>query len=152
MSTWGLIVETTTGTGERKHIEAYVLAQLDGTRDDALRELEQRARHYQPSHPMSPKRRRLFRTGDGFLLAVDGAWQSFSTRFTLAELLHDSAAPTPAPVAEPAPEPVQAPEPADAVPTATVPQPATEPELDPVARYDDGVPVRPSWLGRTDLS
>ncbi|MEV1025918.1 hypothetical protein [Streptomyces sp. NPDC050264] len=150
MPTWGLVVETTTGTGERKHVEAYVLAQLDATRDDALRELERRAHQYQPTHPMSPKRRRLFRTGDGFLLVVDGAWQSFSTRFTLAELLHDSAAPAPAP----APEPVQAPEPADVAPPADVPRPAPAPvpEPDPVARYDDGVPVKPSWLGRTDLS
>ncbi|MCQ4202343.1 hypothetical protein M4J06_006686, partial [Streptomyces coelicoflavus] len=82
-----------------------------------------------------------------FLLVVDGAWQSFVTRFTVAELLTDSAAPQ-APEPEPVPEPETgtAPEPvAEAAPPA--PAAAREPELDA-----DGVPVRPAWLGRRDLS
>ncbi|MEU6847249.1 hypothetical protein ABZ930_35805 [Streptomyces sp. NPDC046716] len=138
MATWGLVVETTVGTGERKHIEAAVAAQVEGAREDALAELERRARAFSPTHPMSPKRRRLFRQTDGFLLVVDGAWQTFSTRFTLAELIDDSAAP------EPEPEPVPEPEPPR-------PEPAHRP--DPVVRYDeDGIPVKPSWLGRADLS
>ncbi|WPW33567.1 hypothetical protein P6B95_26315 [Streptomyces atratus] len=135
-------METTVGVGERKHAEAYVLAHLEGTREDALAELEQRARNHTPEHPRSPKRRRLFREGDGFLLVIDGAWQSFSTRFTVAELLDDSAAPPPA---EPEPEPVE-PEPG-----ATVPSPPPPPSSPPVERYADGVPVRPSWLGRIDV-
>ncbi|GAA2313886.1 hypothetical protein OKJ48_10415 [Streptomyces kunmingensis] len=146
MPTWGLVVEMTVGMGERKHAEAYVLAHVEGTRDEALAELEDRVRRHAPEHPRNPKRRRMFRTGDGFLLVVDGAWQSFSTRFTVAELLADSAAPAPEPVAEPAPVPAS--EPVDAVPPPATPQP----ETDPVARYDDGVPVKPSWLGRADLS
>ncbi len=93
MPTWGLVVETTVGTGDRKHIEAAVAAQVEGSRDDALAELERRARAFVPTHPMSPKRRRLYRQTDGFLLVVEGAWQTFSTRFTVAELLADSAAP-----------------------------------------------------------
>ncbi|MEV6395423.1 hypothetical protein AB0M39_11695 [Streptomyces sp. NPDC051907] len=93
MATWGLIIEVTVGTGERKHSEAYVLTHVEGPREEALAELERRARRYTPEHPRSPKRRRLFRHGDGFLLVIDGAWQSYSTRFTLAELLEDSAAP-----------------------------------------------------------
>lgn len=89
MATWGLIVETTAGTGEGKHCEAHVLTHVEGTRDEALAELEMRARRYRPDHPLSPKRRRLFRDGDGFLLVIDGARQSYGTRFTLAELLED---------------------------------------------------------------
>ncbi|WP_335935231.1 hypothetical protein [Streptomyces sp. PTD5-9] len=109
MTTWGLVMEMTRGGGERKHTEAYVVAHVDGTREEALLELERRARDHTPEHPWSQKRRRLLRTGDGFLLVVDGAWQSFSTRFTVAELLEDSAAPEPEP--EPEPEPNPEPEP-----------------------------------------
>lgn len=147
---WGLVVETTMGTGERKHTEAQVVAHVAGSREEALAELERRARSYSPPHPLSPRRRRLLRVGDGFLLVVDGAWQSFVTRFTVAELLTDSAAPRapepePEPRPEPAPEAEAAPEPvAAAAPTA--PTDARGPELDA-----DGVPVRPAWLGRRDL-
>ncbi|MEV8125008.1 hypothetical protein AB0P07_12985 [Streptomyces sp. NPDC085944] len=147
--TWGLVVETTLGTGERKHTEAQVVAHVTGSREEALAELERRARNYSPTHPLSPRRRRLLRVGDGFLLVVDGAWQSFVTRFTVAELLTDSAAPqAPEPEREAVPEPEAgtAPEPvAEAAPPA--PSAAREPELDA-----DGVPVRPAWLGRRDLS
>ncbi|MFF2410461.1 hypothetical protein [Streptomyces sp. NPDC058092] len=141
MAIWGLVIETTVGVGERKHAEAYVLTHVEGTREEALVELERRARSHTPEHPRSPKRRRLFREGDGFLLVIDGAWQSFSTRFTAAELLDDSAAPAP-PSAQTAP-PGAEPDPADAVP----PPPSTP----PVERYEDGVPMRPTWWGRTDL-
>ncbi|MCD9144930.1 hypothetical protein [Streptomyces albireticuli] len=134
MATWGLVLETTVGMGDRKHAEAYVVAHVDGTREEALAELERRARRYVPEHPRSPKRRRLFRESDGFLLVIDGAWQSYSARFTIGELLDDSDAPAPAvPYEEPEPEPVE-----------EVPVPSD-------ARYDDGVPVKPAWLGRTDL-
>ncbi|MFI0742849.1 hypothetical protein ACH4PU_32940 [Streptomyces sp. NPDC021100] len=125
MAMWGLIVETTTGSGDRKHIEAEVLAQVRGERAYALARLEKIARNYRPAHPLNHKRRRLFRSGDGFLLVVDGSWQSHATRFTLAELLEDSAAP--AEPAAPAPAPVE------------------------TAVDADGVPKRPSWLRRNDL-
>ncbi|WP_225821793.1 hypothetical protein [Streptomyces naphthomycinicus] len=137
MPTWGLVVETTVGTGERKHIEAHVVAHVTGTREEALAELERRARSHSPEHPRSPQRRRLLRQDDGFLLVVDGAWQSFGTRFTVAELLEDSAAPA-------APEPVGT---ASAGPAAPPPEPAER----QVERYADGVPVKPAWLGRDDL-
>ncbi|GAB3179320.1 hypothetical protein [Streptomyces incanus] len=142
MTTWGLVVETTVGGGERKHTEAQVVAHVTGSRAEAFAELERRARNHVPMHPMSPKRRRLLRAGDGFLLVVDGAWQSFVTRFTVAELLEDSAA-------SPAPKPVvEAPAPPPAAPAAPPGEPAErQAELDA-----DGVPVRPAWLGRTDLT
>ncbi|MFC9547992.1 hypothetical protein ACFTXK_25675 [Streptomyces sp. NPDC056956] len=151
-ATWGLVVETTVGTGQRKHTEAQVVAHVTGSRAEALEELERRARTYRPWHPTSPKRRRLLRVDDGFLLVVDGAYQSFGTRFTVAELLADSdapAAPDPGPeeVREPAPA-APAPDPAPAAPQD--PPPPAEP--DAVGELDeDGVPVRPSWLGRPDL-
>ncbi|MFF3894135.1 hypothetical protein ACFYY3_13240 [Streptomyces sp. NPDC001812] len=149
MTTWGLVIETTMGVGERKHTEAYVLAHVTGEREEALAELERRARNHSPAHPRNPKRRRLLRQDDGFLLVVDGAWQSFVTRFTVAELLEDSAAPpAPEPVVEtvpnPAPEPVVE---APSTPVAAAPEPAEQ----QIERYADGVPVKPAWLGRTDL-
>ncbi|MFE9925274.1 hypothetical protein ACFYQA_27995 [Streptomyces sp. NPDC005774] len=151
-TTWGLVVETTVGSGERKHTEAQVVAHVTGSRTEALAQLERRARNHTPMHPMSPKRRRLLRAGDGFLLVVDGAWQSFVTRFTVAELLEDSAAP-------PVPEPVvEAPAPPPDVPAAA-PAPAAPPgepaeqRAEPAVELDeDGVPVRPAWLGRADLT
>ncbi|MGW3066999.1 hypothetical protein ACWDA8_26740 [Streptomyces sp. NPDC001130] len=147
MTVWGLVVETTVSAGDRKHVEAYVPAHVHGTRAEALAELERRARSYSPEHPRSPRRRRLFREGDGFLLVVDGAWQSFATRFTVAELLDDSAAPAaPAVPAVPvAPEPEDAP----SEPGTGSDEPAER--IEGAERYDDGVPVKPTWLGRDDL-
>ncbi|MEW1873390.1 hypothetical protein AB0420_35875 [Streptomyces caelestis] len=145
VTTWGLVVETTVGAADRKRTEAHVVGHVEGTREEALAELERRARGHVPTHPLNPKRRRLLRSGDGFLLVVDGAWSSFVTRFTVAELLEDSAAPAePEPVVEAPPEPepvVEAPPPAPPRPTA-----------EQLAERDvDGVPVLPSWLGRSDL-
>ncbi|MBD9730887.1 hypothetical protein IGX29_03450 [Streptomyces sp. H28] len=161
-STWGLVVETTVGTGQRKHTEAQVVAHVTGSRAEALEELERRARTYRPWHPTSPKRRRLLRMDDGFLLVVDGAYQSFGTRFTVAELLADSDAPAaagPGPEGVPGtasapqdpPAPAEPDEPSPGGPdTVSSPDavsgPAAVGELD-----EDGVPVRPSWLGRPHL-
>ncbi|MEU6668285.1 hypothetical protein [Streptomyces sp. NPDC046727] len=141
MAVWGLVVETTVGVGERKHVEAHVVAHFSGSRAGAVAELERRARSYSPEHPRSPRRRRLFREGDGFLLVIDGSFQSFATRFTVAELLEDSAAPAD-------PDPVEVP----SRPAAPLEEPEEpeEPE-EQVARYADGVPVKPKWLGRDDL-
>ncbi|WP_406109006.1 hypothetical protein OG698_40085 [Streptomyces sp. NBC_01003] len=147
MATWGLIVEMTVGTGERKHMEASVLGHVEGSREQALAELAECIGRYTPEHPRSPKRSRIFRTADGFLLVIDGAWQSFSSRFTVAELVKDSAAPPP----EPQPTPVPTPE-DTATPTAAPPEDAAPASSGPTAdRYEDGVPVKPAWLGRTDL-
>ncbi|MFI9243696.1 hypothetical protein ACIGXF_14085 [Streptomyces sp. NPDC053086] len=144
MTTWGLVIETTVGAGDRKHLEAYVVAHVIGSRAEALAELERRARSHSPEHPRSPRRRRLLRNADGFLLVIDGVWQSFVTRFSVAELLEDSAAPEPAMEDSAAPEPVAE---AQTVPVAPPPEPVAE----DVDRYADGVPVKPAWLGRSDL-
>lgn len=132
MKTWGLVLETTVGLGERKHTEAHVMAHVEGTREAALAELERLARAHIPEHPRSPKRRRLFRDGDGFLLVVDGAWQSHATRFYVGELMDDTDG---------------------TVPTQPVAAGAVTAEVLPeaVVRDEDGIPVKPAWLGRTDL-
>ncbi|MEU2544646.1 hypothetical protein ABZ618_04270 [Streptomyces roseolus] len=95
-----MVVETTVGLGEGKHVEASVPAYVTGTRVEALAELERRARASAPEHPRSPRRRRLLRRTDGFLLVVDGVWQSYVTRFTVAEPVEDSTAPEAKPLVE----------------------------------------------------
>ncbi|GGW91383.1 hypothetical protein GCM10010297_11450 [Streptomyces malachitofuscus] len=139
--TWALVVETTQGIGQRKHMVARVPAHVGGSREEALAELERQARSYVPEHPSSPRRRRLLRTGDGFLLVVEGAWQTFATRFTVGELPADSDT-------SPDPRPEAAGKPAPAEPPAEVDRAA----FDPAEVDEDGVPVRPAWLGRRDLS
>ncbi|MFD0392387.1 hypothetical protein ACFQ3Z_04550 [Streptomyces nogalater] len=115
-----------------------MLVHFIGSRAEALAELERRARSYSPEHPRFPKRRRLLRDGDGFLLVVDGAMQSFLTRFTVAELLEDSDAPvgnSGAPVAN------------RAVTATSMAPGAPETMTGEVERYDDGVPVKPPGWG-----
>ncbi|MFE3830700.1 hypothetical protein [Streptomyces sp. NPDC059092] len=151
MATWGLVLEMTVGLGERKHTEAHVMAHVEGERGLALAELERRARAYTPEHPRSPKRRRLFRDGDGFLLVVDGAWQSHATRFSAVELLDDTDRPVPP--ERVADEPVAEAPPAEP-PRPKVPSPSPSPSVvvaTAVECDEDGVPVKPAWLGRTDL-
>ncbi|MEV0302562.1 hypothetical protein [Streptomyces prasinus] len=142
-TTWALVVETTQGVGQRKHTVARVLGHVEGARAEALAELERQARGYVPEHPGSPRRRRLLRTADGFLLVVEGSWQTFASRFTVGELLADSDAP-------PAPQP-EAPEPVPAGLPAAPEEPAG-PAFDPDELDEDGIPVRPAWLGRRDRS
>ncbi|MEV5506873.1 hypothetical protein [Streptomyces orinoci] len=154
MTTWGLIVEETLGGSNDKYQETTVLAQVDGTREEALAQLERRARRYVPRHPWNARRRRLFRHSDGFLLVVEGSLHDFGTRFTVAELLEDSEAPpSPAPDATPVsdttPSPAAAPAPAEEPADAPPPRPAPPAGT---ARDADGIPVKPAWLGRTDLA
>ncbi|MFI1837346.1 hypothetical protein [Streptomyces olivaceoviridis] len=152
MATWGLIREASVKHWDSYITETHVFAYVEGTYEEALVELERHARHAMAHHPKKRKRHRLFRNGDDFLMVVDdAAWRSSGIRYTVAELLEDTAAPAKptharedtrestdtreAEATEPEPEPV------DTVPPAS---PSDE-------RYPDGVPVRPKWLGRSDL-
>ncbi|MFI5831391.1 hypothetical protein ACIA6C_29740 [Streptomyces sp. NPDC051578] len=151
MTTWGLILETAVGSGERQYTQAYVMTHVEGGRELALAELERRARAYTPEHPRRPKRRRLYRDGDGLLLVIDGVWHSHATRFSVAELLDDTD--RPAPAVGVSDEPTAAEEPPAMAPVRThepLPPPSLPPVL-PVERDVDGVPVKPAWLGRDDL-
>ncbi|QNP69793.1 hypothetical protein IAG44_10250 [Streptomyces roseirectus] len=89
---WGLVVESTSGSGDGKRWSASVLGEIEGTREQALCELELQARAFSPTHPRMPRRTRLYRQDDGFLLLTDGQFETFLTRFSLAELIEDSAA------------------------------------------------------------
>ncbi|MCX4553871.1 hypothetical protein OG204_31775 [Streptomyces sp. NBC_01387] len=149
MPRWGLIVEQNIGFGSKNRMWSVgVMGQVEGTREEALAELRQRAERFEPVHPNTPKRRRLYRDGDGFLMVLDGAWQTFHVRFSVAEQLFDSeesepsnTAPeaTSAAVRESRPAVVQ--EPAGPVPDPGPPKP-----------WDADVPDLPSWWGRDDLA
>ncbi|MER6683711.1 hypothetical protein [Streptomyces olivaceoviridis] len=152
MATWGLIREASVKHWDSYITETHVFAYVEGTYEEALVELERHARHAMAHHPKKRKRRRLFRNGDDFLMVVDdAAWRSSGIRYTVAELLEDTAAPA---------KPTHAREDARES-TDTREAEATEPEPEPVdtvppaspsdERYPDGVPVWPKWLGRSDL-
>ncbi|MEU0003387.1 hypothetical protein ABZ079_03505 [Streptomyces sp. NPDC006314] len=121
---------------------------MEGTYEEALAELERHARRSMAHHPKKRRRRRFFRNGDDFLMVVDdAAWRSSGTRYTVAELLEDTAAPA---------KPTNA---GEATMKSTDRREATQPEpvetMPPASpseeRYPDGVPVRPKWPGRADL-
>ncbi|MGV9578725.1 hypothetical protein ACWDRZ_18965 [Streptomyces sp. NPDC003509] len=146
MPRWGLVVEQNLGYGRQGRMWSVgVIGHVEGSRDEALAALRVRAERFEPVHPSHPKSRALYREADGFLLVVEGVWQPWHCRFTVAEQLYDSAAPEPvqAPsVAEPEPA-----EPTDA--TARVHEPGPGPGPPPA--WDAGVPEVPSWLGRDGL-
>ncbi|MDX2401931.1 hypothetical protein NJO91_02165 [Streptomyces microflavus] len=142
MPRWGLLVEQNLGFGGQRRVwSAGVMEHVDGTREEALEVLRQRAEAYRPVHPTSPKRRRLYRESDGFVLVLDGAWQSFHCRFTVIEQLYDSAEPEPEPPALPEPEPEQV-----QPPPPVRRRPVVPPE--PPRAWDADVPEVPSWLDR----
>lgn len=95
MPIWGLLVEQYTGTTDTKRWSVGVLGHVEGTRDQAMGALRERAETYQPQHPYKVKRRALYETDDGFLLVLDGRYDVYHCRFTLARQLHDTGAAKP---------------------------------------------------------
>ncbi|MBC3981772.1 hypothetical protein [Streptomyces buecherae] len=90
MPRWGLLVEPPMGQNDIDTIE--VLAEVDGTREEALTLLAEKVETYQPRHPRSPRGRRLYRTDDGWLLVIASSWSSrlYPCRFRVCELVWDS--------------------------------------------------------------
>ncbi|MEU6866043.1 hypothetical protein ABZ924_22770 [Streptomyces sp. NPDC046876] len=151
MARWGLLVEQNLGFGgEHRMWSVGVLGHVEGTREEALAELGRRAQTFAPVHPRTVRRRVVYRTDDGFLAVLEGAWQVFHCRFSVAEQVHDSAPP-------PEPKPQRAakaaPEPARGLRPVIVPRRPVAPDGPAEAdeEWDAGVPDTPSWLGRGDL-
>ncbi len=88
--TWGLIVEETGGLRDRRW-EAFPLGDFEGTREEAMARLLERAKTHRPEHPRIAKRRTIYETIDGYIVFVKGATETFHLRFSVAELVHDSA-------------------------------------------------------------
>ncbi|MFP3987501.1 hypothetical protein U9R90_08340 [Streptomyces sp. E11-3] len=87
---WGLIVEENDGMGERKTWATQVLGRVEGSREEALAQLEKLARSYTSQHPMNPTSVQLYRTAEGFLMLSEGSMRTYHCRFSVAELLYDS--------------------------------------------------------------
>lgn len=87
---WGLIVQEMEGVYNSSY-SAAVLEEFTGTREEALARLEVRARSYTARHPLNPVKTQLYRTDDGFLLISHAGLRGYGARFSLGELLHDSA-------------------------------------------------------------
>jgi hypothetical protein len=83
-------VEETGGLRDRRW-EAFPLGDFDGTHEEAMALLLERAKKFRPEHPRIQKRRMIYRTTDGYLVLVKGATETFHLRFSVAELVHDSA-------------------------------------------------------------
>ncbi|MCT2590586.1 hypothetical protein LHJ74_11820 [Streptomyces sp. N2-109] len=91
MARWGLLVHKDLGGNVPGLVE--VLDEVDGTREEAEERMRHHIRYYNPRHPTSPKRKRLYRTADGWLLVGDGAFgRSYPYHFRVCELEWDSAA------------------------------------------------------------
>jgi hypothetical protein len=147
MTTWGLISEKTNAKDWDRDITlTRVVAYVEGTYEEALAELERHARNVMAHYPKKRKRRHLYRNGDDFLLIIDSSpWWSKRIRFTVAELLEDTAAPG------------KQTDSGDTTKSTDEEQDMSEP-VEPrlpasrsEERYPDGVPVKPKWLGRPDL-
>ncbi|MDX3183341.1 hypothetical protein ACFWI0_09260 [[Kitasatospora] papulosa] len=146
MPRWGLVVEQNLGYGRQGRMWSVgVIGHVEGSREEALAALRVRAERFEPVHPSNPKNRALYREADGFLLVVEGVWQPWHCRFTVAEQLYDSAAPEP--VRAPSTAESEPAEPTDATPRAHEPGPGPGPQ----PAWDAGVPEVPSWLGRDGL-
>ena len=84
------MVEETGGFKDRRW-EAFLLGEYEGSREDALAQLLERAKAFKPEHPRIVRRQRIFAVTDGYLVLSKGATETFHHRFSVAELIHDSA-------------------------------------------------------------
>lgn len=100
MARWGLFAEETVGSGDARRWEFELLGHADGTREDALRRLEEAALAYRPSKPFRVRRSRLYRSGEGFVQVNEGVTTTYLCRFTVAELIRDSKDPKSAAAAD----------------------------------------------------
>lgn len=146
MARWGLLVEQNRGFGRETRVWSMgVLGHVEGTREEALEELRKKVEAFEPTHPRMVRRKVIYREPNGYLMMLDGSWENFHCRFTVAEQVFDSAPPPPPlpPAVEPAPE---------RGPWTATPRPAPPPKPSgpPMAR-DADVPPAPSRSGRDDL-
>jgi hypothetical protein len=89
---WGLFVEQNVGSRERRYWEVSLLGEVDGTREEALTALWRKVQVYRPAHPAFVRRERVYRQPDGgFLALYEGATSDFGCRFSVGELVRDTA-------------------------------------------------------------
>ncbi|GAA5042765.1 hypothetical protein HNP84_002103 [Thermocatellispora tengchongensis] len=81
---WKVLIEELEGSEREWRLTQVTAAGPE--RAGAVGLAEQMARTYVPRHPWSPRRRHLYRVGEGtWLVEVEGATRDFHFRVTLAE-------------------------------------------------------------------
>lgn len=82
---WFALVEETVGMNDQKRWSLTTIRSFF-TRGEALAFAEDLARTFQPRHPSSPRKRRVFRVGeDVWITYVEGAMQTFHFRVSVAQ-------------------------------------------------------------------
>jgi hypothetical protein len=87
---WFVLVEQTAGTGQGQR---WSLTEVrpSGDYDEAVQAGRDLAFSLQPRHPMNPRRRSVFQSGDDcWTVLVEGATRSFHFRITVARWLGDA--------------------------------------------------------------
>ncbi|MFX0574994.1 hypothetical protein [Nocardia nepalensis] len=90
MPRWALVVEETTGSGDHNRWSPRVLAEVIGTREQALAKLTSLISTFTPQHPKLPGRRILLRDGDSFLLIASGWAEDYHCVFRVWEVVSDT--------------------------------------------------------------
>ncbi|MGW4773761.1 hypothetical protein ACWEO2_37705 [Nocardia sp. NPDC004278] len=82
MPRWTIEVEQTTGSGDLERWSPRVLAEVVGTREQAMAEMTALIPGFTPPHPKRPGRRAVLRDGHTYLLIASGwaddIWQVVS--------------------------------------------------------------------------
>jgi hypothetical protein len=88
---WGLIVEENKGYRQGRWWNADLMEEFVGSREEAMRRLQALAEGFVPTHPaMGVRRKRAYRTSDGFLVLYQGASDEYPCRFIAADMIFDS--------------------------------------------------------------
>ncbi|MBP0448307.1 MULTISPECIES: hypothetical protein [unclassified Kitasatospora] len=93
MARWALIVQETEGVGNDRIWGTKVLAEIEGSREEALAELKRLVPTYTPQHPFNPRQRTVLRDGDTYMLIAKGSMRDYHCVFKVWELLWDSKRP-----------------------------------------------------------
>ncbi|MBF6134516.1 hypothetical protein IU501_16080 [Nocardia otitidiscaviarum] len=90
MPRWAIVVEQTTGFGDNKIWSPKVLAEVVGTREQAVAKLSELVGKFVPDHPKLVSRRTVLRDGDNYMLIARGWSDDFHCLFRVWEVLSDS--------------------------------------------------------------
>lgn len=84
MARWAVLVQMPAQHNERDRIA--VLAEFEGTREQAEAEMLRQVDGYHPRRPVTPRGSVVYRVPEGWLMLVRGAFnRDYPYRFTLAE-------------------------------------------------------------------
>lgn len=90
MPRWAIVVEETTDSGDHTRWSPRVLAEVVGTREQAMAKLSALIPTFIPQHPRLPGRRVLLRDGDTYLLIASGWADDYHCVFRVWQVVSDS--------------------------------------------------------------